>query len=157
MKQRDTRVLRKQVLNLSEDEYYWALMEPAWGDRDGTAGTPGQRVLASTTYFLRDVANGGLEQALWNFDAAFVDLVLESLDKLGASEQAVAVRTAIKLLLGISPPVSQERRRARIDKYSRQWLDKKIEPLNEQLYEESRLLPYFHQYVEGHPSEFFLD
>ena len=155
MKRRDTRVLRKKVLNLSEDEYYWALMEPAWGER--TAGTSGQRVLASTTYFLRDVANGGLEQALGNFDAAYVDLVLESLDKLGASEQAAAVRTAIKLLLGISPPASLERRRALIDKYSRRWLDKNIEPLNKQLYEESLLWPYYQEYVERHPSEFFLD
>ena len=130
-------------------------MEPAWGGR--TAGTPGQRMLASTTYFLRDVANGGLEQALWNFDPADVNLVLESFDKLGATEQAATVRTAIKLLLGKSPPASLEQRRALIDNYSRQWLDKNIEPLNKQLYEEERMWSYYRQYVEQHPSEFFLD
>jgi hypothetical protein len=114
-------------------------------------------VLASTTYFLRDVANGGLEQALWNFEPADVYLVLESLDKLCASEQAAVVRTAIELLLGKSPPESLERRRALINKRSRQWLDKNIEPLNKQLYDEARLWPHYHQYIEEHSSEFFRD
>jgi hypothetical protein len=155
VKRSDTRVLRKKVNHLSEDEYYWALMEPAWGER--AAGTPGQRVLASTTYFLNDVANGGLEQALWNFDPADVDLVLESLDKLGASEQAKVVRAAMRSLLGKAPSESLARRRALIDKRSRQWLDTNIEPLNRQLYDGSRLWPYYHQYIEEHPSEFFLD
>jgi len=155
VKRSDTRVLREKVHRLSEDEYYWVLMEPAWGER--RSGTPGQRVLASTTYFLRDVANGGLEQALWNFDAADVALVLESLDKLGASGQAAAVRAAIELLLGKSPPESLERRRALIDKRSRHWLDKNMEPLNELLYDEARLWPHYQQYIEEHPSEFFRD
>ena len=155
MKRGDTRVLRRDVHRLPEDEYYWALMEPAWGERE--AGTSGQRVLASTTYFVRDVANGGLEQALWNFDAADVDLVLESLVKLGASKQAAVIRAAIKSLLGQSPPKSLERRRALIDKRSRQWLNQNIEPLNVQLYDEAGLWPHYRQFIKANPSEFFRD
>ena len=154
MKQSDSRLFRKKVSHLSGDEYYWILMKPAW--EEYTAGTPGQRVLASTTYFLCDVGNGGLEQALWNFNPADVDLVLESLDQLRASEQAGLVRTAMMLLLGPSPPESLERRRALIDTRSRQWLDENIEPLNEQLYE-TRLWPNYDRYIEEHPSEFFRD
>jgi hypothetical protein len=112
-------------------------------------------VLASTTYFLREVANVGLEQAWWNFEPVDDDLALESLDKLRASERAAVVRAAIELLLGKSPPKSLERRRALIDKRSRQWLDKNIEPLNKQLYDEARLWPHYHQYIEEHSSEFF--
>jgi len=155
VKRGDTRVLREKVRQLSEGEYFRALMEPAWGER--AEGTPGQRVLASTTYFLNDVANGGLEQALWNFDPADVDLVLESLDRLGASAQATVVRASMIYLLGRSPSESLERRRALIEKRSRQWLDTNIEPLNEQLYDETCLWPYYHQYIEKHPTEFFQD
>jgi hypothetical protein len=154
MKHGETRVLRTSVQHLSEDEYYWALMEPAWGEL--TAGTSGQRVLASTTLFLRDVANGGLEQALWNFDTAYVNLVLESLDKLEASEQAAIVRAAIELLLGESPPESLEQRRALIYTPSQQWLDENILPLSEQLYDEARLWPHYQRYIDEHPSEFFI-
>lgn len=155
VKKHDPRVFRNQVLNLDEDEYYWVLMEPAWHDHP--AATVGQRFLAIITYFFRDVANGGLHQALYNFDPADVDRVLEGLDKLGASEQAAAVRSAIKLLLGESPPASLDERRALLETYSERWLDKNIEPLNEQLYDESRMWPYYRQYVKKHPSEFFLD
>ncbi|MCP3167303.1 DMP19 family protein [Myxococcus qinghaiensis] len=38
-------------------------MEPASG-YDTKAGTHGQQVLALTTFFIRDVDNGGLDQAL---------------------------------------------------------------------------------------------
>ena len=155
MKRSDTRLSRTSVAHLTDDDYFWTLMEPAWGSQ--SKGTNGQRILACTTYFIRDVGNGGLEQALWNFDAAEVDSVIESLDQLGATRHAALVQSGLRALLGDSPPSTLEERRAIIDGRSREWLDKHIEPLNKQLYDEESLWPHFRQYVERHPSEFFFD
>ncbi len=153
MKPFDICLLRTSLEHLPDDEYFWTLMEPAWGKQ--SKGTPGQRILASTTYFIRDVGNGGLEQAFWNFDPAEVDFVIKSLDQLGAVQHATVVRSGLRTLLGDSPPPTLEERRDVIDARIREWLDEHIEPLNEQLYSEESLWPYYRKYIEQHPSEFF--
>jgi hypothetical protein len=155
MNRSDTRLSRAKVEHLPADEYFWILMEPAWGQQ--TAGTHGQRMLASTTLFIRDVGNGGLEQALWNSDPADVDLVIESLDQLGATQHAAVVWSALQLLIGDSAATSVEKRRVLIDARPREWLDEHIEPLNEQLYGEESLWPHYRRYIERHPSDFFRD
>ena len=153
MTRSDTRVVRSSVEHLADDEYFWALMEPAWGEQ--FKGTVGQRILASTTYFIRDVGNGGLEQALWNFDPAEVDFIIESLDLLAATRHASVVRAGLRILLGDAPPPTLEERRVIIDSHIREWLDEHIEPLNEQLYEEESLWHYYRRYIAHHPVEFF--
>lgn len=153
MTRSDTRLLRSNVEHLPDDEYFWTLMEPAWGEQ--SKGTLGQRILAGTTYFIRDVGNGGLEQALWNFEPAEVNLVIESLDLLDASGHATVVRAGVRMLLGDSPPPTLEERRVIIDGLNREWLDEHVEPLNKQLYGEESLWPYYRKYIEQHPVEFF--
>ena len=149
----DTRLSRSSVEHLPTDEYFWTLMEPAWDDQ--SKATLGQCILAKVTYFIRDVGNGGLEQALWNFDPTEVDFVIESLDQLGAMQHVALVRTGIRMLFGDSPPATLEERRTIIDARTRQWLDNHIEPLNEQLYREESLWPYYRRYIEQHPLESF--
>jgi Domain of unknown function (DUF4375) len=153
MTRSDTRLLRSTVEHLSDDEYFWTLMEPAWDEQ--SRGTLGQRILATTTYFIRDVGNGGLEQALWNFDPAEVKFVINCLDLLGATRHAAVLRAGLLTLLGDSPPSTLEERRTIIDALTREWLDEHVEPLNEQLYDEESLWPYYRKYIEQHPVEFF--
>lgn len=155
MKSFDPRISRADVASLDEDGYLWALMEPAWDDYG--AGTPGQQALASVTYFVRDVENGGLSQALWNRDPIQVQHVITGFDRLGATEQAEIVRSAVRLVFGDQAPHTLETRRSILDKLSREWEESNLYPLDQQLYDETRLYPYFRRYIEAHPDEFFRD
>jgi Domain of unknown function (DUF4375) len=149
----DTRVTRDSVRTLSEEERFWALMAPAW---DGPErGTRGQRVLACVTYFVRDVDNGGLEQAIYNRDAGELEEVHRALATLGADRLAQLLLSAERALLGRRPPASSEERCTLIDQHPEEWLDEHIEPLNEQFYGEEQLYPHFRQYVARNPDEFF--
>ena len=151
----DTRVTRDSVQALSEEERFWALMAPAW---DGPErGTRGQRVLACVTYFVRDVDNGGLEQAIFNRDAGELAEVHRALAALGADRLAQLLQSAEQALLGSRPPASLEERRVAIDEHPGEWLDERIEPLNEQFYGEEQLYPHFRQYIARNPDEFFRD
>jgi hypothetical protein len=149
----DTRLTLDYAKGLSEEDLFWALMEPAWDDPG--LGTKGQRILACVTYFIRDVDNGGIEQAIWNRESSAVQEVIQALEALGARESAELVRKAEQVLLGRRPPEDLEVRRERLDQLERAWLDEHIEPLNRQLYGEERLYRHFHAYVEQHPEEFF--
>ena len=153
---RDTRLARESARNLPKGELLWKLMEPAWG-HEPTEGTRGQQMLALTTFFIRDVCNGGLDQALYNFEPSSVDFVLKSLDELGAAEHAAAVRDGMHALWGPNPPATLDGRRRVIDGRSAGWMRKYMDPLSERLYDEERLEPHFLGYVEAHPSEFFID
>lgn len=150
----DTRLARDSVEALPEEERFWELMAPAWGDSG--QGTRGQRVLACVTYFVRDVDNGGLDQAIGNRDGAELREVRQGLSLLGAVDHVQLLDRAEAALLGASPPASMEARQSAIDRHSREWLDEYIEPLNEQFYGEERLYPYFREYIARHPEEFFL-
>src|SRR5688500_13893770 len=118
---RDTRLSRKSVEGLSEDERMWKLMEPAWDHEPGT-GTHGHQVLALTAFFIRDIGNGGLDQALYNFSPTAVEFVLKSFDTLGATEHADTVRKGLHVLFGPNPPKTLEARRTLLESRSRQWL-----------------------------------
>ncbi|TQF09916.1 DUF4375 domain-containing protein [Myxococcus llanfairpwllgwyngyllgogerychwyrndrobwllllantysiliogogogochensis] len=152
----ETRLARASVEELSPGERLWRLMEPAF-DHDAKAGTHGQRVLALTTFFVRDVENGGLDQALFNFTPTAVDFVLKGFDEIGADEHAATVRAGMLALFGATPPETQNERRRIIDTRPRAWLDKHIDPLSERLMGEERLQSCFLRYVDAHPSEFFVD
>ena len=149
----DTRLTRDMVAKLPEEELFWALMAPAW-DGPGT-GTRGQRALACVTYLIRDVDNGGLEQAIWNRDKEQLDEVHQALVVLGADEHAQLLRRAEEALLGPRPPAGLEARRDLIDRYTREWLDEHLEPLNHEFYGEERLYPSFRDYIAQNPGEFF--
>lgn len=142
----------------------WALVEPVWpgSENDDTpehlaSATPGQRYLYSTLLFIRDVDNGGLEQAIWNLEPWLVELAIDGFVQFGASDHALAIRQALALLLGDKPPQSLVRRRRMIDKYLRSGRRDDLEFLNERLYGEERLWPKWQQYIDLHPAEFFLD
>ena len=149
----DSRLNRDIVAKLPEEELFWALMAPAW-DGPGT-GTPGQRALACVTYLVRDVDNGGLEQAIWNRDKEQLDEVHQALVLLGADEHGHMLQRAERELLGPRPPAGLEARRELIDSYTSEWLEEHLEPLNQQFYGEERLYPSFRDYIAQHPGEFF--
>lgn len=149
----DTRVTRNAAHGLTEEDLFWTLMEPAW---EGPGhGTKGQRLLACVTYFIRDVDNGGIEQAIWNRDFSELREVIDSLEELGAPSEALLLAKAEQLLLGPRPPEDLEVRRTLLEQRERSWLNKHIEPLNRQMYGEERLYPHFRAYVDQHPEEFF--
>ena len=155
MKSPDPRLSRREVEALPEDEYFWALMEPAWDDAG--AGTPGQRLLAVTTYFVRDVENGGHHQALWNRDADELAEVVAAFERLGAAGHAEVVRRASDLLLGKDPPRNHDLRRALLGRHDREWIDDHVGPFDERMYDETKLHPHFRAYIAAHPDEFFRD
>jgi hypothetical protein len=161
---RDFRISRAHVANAEPDAFFWALVEPTWPAIESEdcpehliQATPGQRALYSTMLFAREVDNGGLEQLLWNMEPWFIELAEEGLRLLGANHYAAALCDAAIAFFGTSPPLDLTTRRELIDSKDRSWLDAVIEPLNEPLYNEHRLWPYWQQYVESHPEEFFLD
>jgi hypothetical protein len=149
----DTRLHRTTAEQLSEEDRLWALMAPAWGNPG--QGTRGQRALACITYLIRDVDNGGLEQAIGNRDQSELDEVHRAFALLGADRHAELLRSAETALLGERPPQSLEQRRAQIERHPREWLNLHIGPLNEQFYGEEQLLPFFREFVARHPEEFF--
>lgn len=152
----ETRLTRASVIGLSDDDFFWALMEPAWNDSN--VGTAGQQLLARVTYFLRDAENGGLAQALWNRDAAEVAQVIADLERIGAEDQAVTVAEAERVLFPDMPsPASLDERRALLDRHELEWWAEQLAPFDARLAEETALWPHFRRYLEAHPAEFFRD
>ncbi|NNB92923.1 DUF4375 domain-containing protein [Corallococcus exiguus] len=156
MSGKDTRLLRASVEGLPVEERLWRLLEPAWG-HDAVEGTHGQQVLALTTFFIRDIGNGGLDQALYNFAPSSVEFVLRSFEEVGATGHAALVRRGLDALFGPRPPGTLEARRRILDTKPRAWIDEHLDPLSEQLQGEERLEACFLRYVDAHPSEFFRD
>lgn len=156
MKPYETRLSRSAVAGLSDDEYLWALMEPAWDDEG--AGTSGQQALARVTYFLRDASNGGLSQALWNRDAGEVAQLIADFELLGVPDQAAMVAEAERTLFFNAPsPAALDKRREHLDALDRDWREESLELLDQRLADEEDLWPVFRQYVDAHPAEFFRD
>ncbi|MBN8465134.1 DUF4375 domain-containing protein [Corallococcus exiguus] len=156
MSGKDTRLPRASVEGLPVGERLWRLMDPAWG-HDAVEGTHGQQVLALTTFFIRDIGNGGLDQALYNFAPSSVELVLRSFEELGAAGHAALVKRGLDALFGSHPPGTLEARRRILDTKPRAWVDEHLGPLSEQLQGEEKLESCFLRYVDSHPSEFFSD
>ena len=158
------RISRADVAAADDGELFWALVERTWPAKESedcpehlARATPGQRALYATMLFAREVDNGGLKQVLWNMEPWFIELAVKGFLRFGAKNHASAVRAALLAFFGKRPPRDLEKRRAIIASKNRQWLDKVIEPLNERLYNEERLWPYWRRYLKAHESEFFSD
>ena len=67
------------------------------------------------------------------------------------------MRTAVRAVFGDQAPNSLEAQRPILDMLSQKSEETHRYPLDEQLYDETRLYPYFHRYIAAHPSDFFLD
>ncbi|WIG95714.1 DUF4375 domain-containing protein [Myxococcus sp. SDU36] len=125
--------------------------------REFTESEQAHNWLALTTFFIRDVGNGGLDQALYNFSPSDVNFVVKSFDALGAAEHAATVRAGMLVLFGATPPETQNERRRILDARPRAWLNEHIDPLSERLVGEERLEDCFLRYIDAHPSELFRD
>lgn len=85
-----------------------------------------------------------------------LDLAIDGFELFQAREHASAVRKALVALFDKTAN-NLDARRAIIAGKGRQWLHDVIEPLNERLYNEERLCPYWRNYLKAHDSEFFSD
>ena len=159
---RDFRISRASTKGLRDRDLFWALVEPIWPsttEEDSlehlALGTPGQRALYATMLMARDVDNGGLKQALWNFETWFINLAIEGYERIGADSHAAAVREAIAAFFGNNAPPTLHARRRAVEAKDRDWLERTIEPLNQRMYNEDALWPYWQRYVQEHEDEFF--
>jgi hypothetical protein len=150
----DTRISRDLAAERSPEEVYLALIQPVLDDVN--RGTAGQVVLATTTLFIRQVDNGGLAAAFRKLSLDEIELALDSFDRLAAGQHAAIIRLALARLLEGDLPTSDEDMRTRIAELSPEWITENFEELDEQLYDERQLVPYFERFVAEHPEEFFL-
>ena len=150
----DTRIPRERADAVSPGELYLALIQPLQDDM--RRGTAGQAVLASTTSFIRAVDKGGLSQAFNDLSLDEIQLALDSVDQLGAGQHAAIARLALARLLEGDLPTSDDDLRTRLAELSPEWITENFEELEDQLYDERQLVPYFERFVAGHPEEFFL-
>ncbi len=161
----DFRIPRATTHGMSDEELFWAVIEPIWPDADVEdelkrieQGTPGQRALYATTLFAREVDNGGLAQFFGNSSGMYAKYVEAGLRLLGAHDTLDTFLEALRVFPDGDVPVDWETRRKMIDD-SLSSNRKIFDLLDEQLYQgssvEERLYPYFRTYVDAHPAEFF--
>jgi hypothetical protein len=161
----DFRIPRVTTQNMSDEELFWAVIEPIWPDSEVhdelkriEHGTPGQRALYTTTLFAREVDNGGLAQFLSNSCGMYAKYVKEGLRLLGADALLTIFLEALRLFPEGDVPVDLEARRKLINGFLSS-NEKIFEKLDEKLYQngsvEEQLYPYFKKYIAEHPSEFF--
>ena len=150
----DTRISHDRAATLTPEELYLALIQPLADDVN--RGTAGQAALARTTFFIREVDNGGLAQAFYNMSLEDVQLALESFDLVGAGQHAALLRLALARFLEGEPPASEEDWQSRTADISLDWSSENFDELDEQLYDERQLWPYFERFIAENPEEFFL-
>ena len=150
----DTRIPRGRAATLTPEELYLALIQPL--SEDVNRGTAGQAALARTTFFVREVDNGGLAQAFYNMSLEDVQLALDSFDQVGAGQHAALVRLALARFFEGEPPASEEDWQSRTADLSLDWSSENFDELDEQLYDERQLWPYYERFIAENPEEFFL-
>jgi len=156
----DFRVQRGDVARLSEDAYFWALVEPTWPEDEGTAllrlqmATIGQRILYSTILLSREVSNGGLFHTFWNQEVWIWALAQNSFHRLGAMEQSRALLVARDLLDKRRALGPLDARRAYLDGLPKK-VRHRLADLDKAFYNEERFYPLYHSYITAHPGEFF--
>jgi hypothetical protein len=160
---KDYRISKASVEGMSDADYFWALIEPIWPDSSVedelehiSYGTPGQRALYATTLFMREVDNGGIEQFFWNSSSLYCYEVLEGFKLLGMTEYYETLNKALTFFPDSKVPSDWIERQKYIDNRKDE-IKSFFEPLNDVIYGEERLYPYFHKYVETHPKDFFIE
>ena len=168
MSKKDFRISKSTVQNLDEEALFWAVIKPIWPDNSVedelehiSQGTPGQRALYATTLFMREVDNGGLEQFFWNSSGLYSEEVLKGFELLGMHHHAELVRKAFSFFPNGKVPIDWEKRE---DYLESKGYDSKVDQvkefyssLNDELYGEEKLYPYFKKYIETHGKDFFIE
>ncbi|MCE9582829.1 MAG: DMP19 family protein [Planctomycetes bacterium] len=143
------------IAGLADDEMFWALLKPAWVNPK--KGTRGQRAFACAIYFIRDLENGGIHQALTNRRPLEIQEVLTALDTLGADSHAQHVRKCINEVFGAKPPTDFNAWRDKLGGLSHDWITKHMDPHGRPLDDETQLWPMFRRFIATHPEDFFTD
>ena len=149
---------------MDDGALFWAIIKRAWPDatmpdmkQRMKYCTPGQRALLTITLFIREVDNGGLEQFFWNSSGDVGDEVIAGFYRLGSPERAEIIRQALAFFDSASTTPDHATRRRILAARTRAEKDAFFEPLNEQLYGETKLWPLFRRYLDEHLEEFFVD
>lgn len=168
MSKTDYRISKSSAQGLDEEALFWAVIEPIWPDNSVedelehiSRGTPGQRASYATTLFMREVDNGGLEQFYRNSSGLYSEEVLKGFQLLGMNHHLELVRKALSFFPDGKVQIDWEKRRDYLEsKGFGSAIDQVKEfftPINDDLYGEEKLYPYFKKYIETHKKEFFLD
>ncbi|MBA3342869.1 MAG: DUF4375 domain-containing protein [Gemmatimonadaceae bacterium] len=113
-------------------------------------------LLATTTFFIREVDNGGLAPAFHNQTLDELEAVIGAFEELGAARDAQLVRGALTDLFDGGWPKAQESLDARVDALNQAWIGSHFASVDEQLYYETRLWPALPAVYRRAPAEFFL-
>src|SRR5215467_6304043 len=90
---KDFRIAKATALGLTDEELFWAVIEPIWPNTEVelpdelariTQCTPGQRAIYATTLFAREIDNGGIAQFFRNSSGMYATQVEEGFRLLGA-------------------------------------------------------------------------
>jgi hypothetical protein len=147
------RISRAEAERMSFEELYLALIAPLQFDR--TNGSRGQQILATATFFIREVDNGGLAQAFYNWSLDELLAAIDAFEAVGATTHAEIVRLALSRLFEGVDPASDTEVHSRVDALTEAWVEENFDALDERLYDERQLWPYFQQFIEANPEEFF--
>ena len=160
----DFRISRSSVDGLDDSHLFWAVIEPVWPDasvddelKHIASATPGQRAIYVATLFIREVDNGGLAQFFSNSSGMYTEELLKGLRLLGADQYASVVEQASRIFPEGKVPIDREERANLMRAIPKGELKQVLEPLEDELFGEERLWPFFRKYIELHPQEFFVE
>lgn len=142
------------------EKSFWAPAGAAKGKAYIAQGNPGQRALFVMTLFARLVDGDGLT-GFFECTPYFSPEVVEALNLLQFPDMQQAFAEAHAIIFkGDTVPDDVETVREMTDALTEDEI-KKLDAISERLYAgsgvETRLFPYFKQYVDIHPEEFFKD
>jgi len=147
---------------MTDEELFWAVIEPIWPDetivdelKHISKGTPGQKAIFATTLFMREVDNGGIEQFLFNSSGIYSKEVLKGFELLEMKDHYEITKKAFGFFLFGKVPKDWGKRQRYLAKREKKQVSF-FEPLNDQIYGEERLYPYFKKYIHSHQNEFFV-
>jgi hypothetical protein len=163
----DFRILRTEANREDYEQLFYEIEKSFWGptgsvkDKEYVAqGNPGQRTLFVMTLFARLVDNGGLT-SFFECTPYYTPEVQEALKLLQFHDMERAFAEALAIIFeGKTVPEDIEVVRDMMDALTDD-VTRKIDTITDRLYDgsgvEARLFPYFKQYVDAHPEEFFKD
>jgi hypothetical protein len=163
--QPDFRIEKTAANQADYAQLFYEIEKSFWGptgtdaDKSYVAqGTPGQRALFVMTLFARLVDNGRL-MSFYESSPYYSSDVLAALKLLQFSEMEKAFEESLRLLCkGEAPPEDEETGRRMRNALSEDEIEK-LDGITGRLYDDSgvedRLFPYFKEYVDAHPEDFF--